>query len=291
MELRHLKYFIAVAEELSFSKAARRLKISQPPLSKQIRDLEEYLNQSLFLRSNKKVELTEAGHNLVFRAYKILDEFDEVETYFKYFKTEEGNKLSIAFSESALVDLIDIVKDFKKCYPDTKFNFTRMSAPDQIQALESQQLDIGFSVGEFNFSNKIITKTISKHEFYLVLNKEHPLAENKNPISFDSLTEETFIITPRKVNSSYFDIAFSVFNKNNFFPQETINASSSSAIIALIKAGLGISLVPISIKDLFSNEETLRFKKVMSSDYIYSSVSYNSETKNEIVKIFFDFIK
>ncbi|MFA1819602.1 LysR substrate-binding domain-containing protein [Virgibacillus oceani] len=285
MEIRHLKYFIAVAEELSFSKAAKKLNISQPPLSKQIKDLEGSLGQKLFIRNNKKVELTEVGVAFLFKSYKIIKEIEDTKQYLKTIKKNEKKEISIGFSETVLEDLISIVRPFKKKSDNIDITLHRLSSPNQLSSIENNFIDIGFvctpiSQGRYN------TLVLNKHPYNIVLPKEHYLSNYNSPISINELKNETFIISPRNVSPAYYDAAFSVFNINNFYPTKTITAYSSTAIIALITAGLGISLLPSSIQHLFSNNKKISFKEIKKTSRIETSVIWDTyNTPPEIKKL------
>lgn len=286
MEIRHLKYFIAVAEELSFTKAAKRLNISQPPLSKQIKDLENCLEQQLFIRNNKKVELTEAGVNLLFKSYKIIKEIEDTEQYLKAFDKSKKKEISIGFSETALVDLISIIRLFKKQNDDINIKLHRLSSPKQLSSLDDSFIDVGFICSPIPAKGRYNTLILNKHSYSVVLPKEHHLSNHNSPISMNQLEKEIFIITPRKVSPAYYDAAFSIFNNNDFYPTKTITAYSSIAIIALISAGLGVTLIPSSIKHLFANNENISFKQIKGTSNIETSIIWDSyKTSPEVKKI------
>ncbi|WP_040978452.1 LysR family transcriptional regulator [Oceanobacillus jeddahense] len=285
MEIRHLKYFIAVAEELSFSKAAKRLNMSQPPLSKQIKDLENDLDQKLFIRDNKKVELTEAGVSFLFKSYKIIKEIEDTKQYLRTLNKNEKKEISIGFSETALTDLVSIVKLFKKQFTDISIKLHRLSSPKQLSSIEDGFIDIGFICTPI-LKGRYNTLVLNKHSYNMVLPKEHYLSNYNSPISIDELENETFIITPRKVSPAYYDAFFSIFNNNNFYPTNTITAYSSTAIIALITAGLGIALVPSSIKHLFANNKDISFKEIKRTSKIETSIIWDPyNTSPEIEKL------
>lgn len=285
MEIRHLKYFIAVAEELSFTKAARRLNISQPPLSKQIKDLEDSLQHKLFIRSNKEVKLTEVGAGFLFKAYRIIKEIEETKQHLQEIYNNDRKEISVGFSETALQDLISIMKLFKKHFSDIDIKLHRLSSPEQIPAIKNNEIDIGFICSEAE-EEMCKTEVLNSHSFNIVLPKEHPLSSYNSPIPINKLKDETFILTPRNVSPSYYDAAFSTFHSNNFFPTKTITAHSSIAIIALIGSGLGVALMPSSLEDFFSNNEEISFKRIKKSVDIKTHFMWNPHnTSPEIKKL------
>src|SRR5699024_8738524 len=271
MDIRHMKYFIAVAEELSFSKAAKKLNMSQPPLSKQIKDLEDVLNQKLFKRDNKKVELTEAGANLLFQSYKIVKDVEEIERYFNNLSDNNSAKLSIGFSETVLKDMVSVVKLYNKQYDDIDISIHKLSSPEQIISLENEFIDVGFICNPV-VNAKYETLEINSHTYDLAVPHDHFITSRNSPVSLNELKDDNFIITPRSVSPAYYDAAFSVFHTNNFFPKNTITAYNTSAIIALIKAGLGISLLPSSIKALFANQDSVVFKEIGKTSEIDTAI-------------------
>lgn len=285
MEIRHLKYFIAVAEELSFTKAAKRLNMSQPPLSKQIKDLENHLNQSLFIRNNKKVELTEVGVIFLFQAYKIIKEIEDTKQQLKTLIKNDKREISIGFSETALIDSVSVIRLFKKNYDDIGIKLHRLSSPNQLSSIEENFIDIGFICSPIP-QNRYNILAINKHAYCVALPKAHHLSNYNFPISMNQLENETFIITPRSVSPAYYDAIFSVYNKNDFYPTKTITAYSSTAIIALITAELGVALVPTSIKHIFSNHENICFKEIYNTSDIETSIIWDSyNTSPEVQKI------
>ncbi|WP_077357484.1 LysR substrate-binding domain-containing protein [Virgibacillus halodenitrificans] len=286
METRHIRYFIAIAEELSFSKAAKRLNISQPPLSKQIKDLENYLNQKLFSRDNKKVELTEAGKNFLLRSYKIMKEIEDTKHFLQTFNKAEKKEISIGFSETALKDLIPIVRTFNNQSNNIDIKLHRLSSPKQLSSIENNFIDLGFICSPIQ-QNKYKVYSLNEHHYNIVLPKSHSLSNYNEPISVNQLKEETFIITPRKVSPAYYDAAFPIFGNNSFYPKKTITAYNTTAIIALITAGLGVAFMPSSINQFFSSNENITFNKIKDAPVIETSIIWNpnnitTETKKII---------
>src|SRR5699024_5752031 len=142
MELRHLKYFKIVAEELNFTKAAKRLNISQPPLSKQIKQLEEEIGARLFLRTNKKVELTDSGKFFLERVNKIIQEIEEASNQAKKTHEEESRNLTIGVTNSALYSFIPILRAYQEKFHLVNVKVHQLSTPEQIRALNKKQINI-----------------------------------------------------------------------------------------------------------------------------------------------------
>src|SRR5690625_2131059 len=146
MEVRNLKYFIAVAEELNFTRAAKRLNISQPPLSQQIKILEENIGVKLLDRTNRNVNLTDAGRAFLEKAYKDLVDLEKAKEYTsKIYKGEHG-QLTSGFTGAALSDLIPIIQSYQKKYTETEIYMHQMSTHEQLIALPKEEIDVGLLV-------------------------------------------------------------------------------------------------------------------------------------------------
>lgn len=280
MELRHLKYFVTVAEELNFTKAASRLNMSQPPLSQQIKQLENSIGVKLLERSNRTVELTDAGRAFLEKAYKILIDIEKAREYTrKIYKGEKG-QLSIGFTDSALYDMIPIIQSYQSVNTEVDITMDQMSTVDQLKALQEEEIHIGFICTPIQKSNLHIIP-IRKQKFVVVLPKSHKLAQSDIPINIQELVDDTFIVTPRKVSPVYYDTVMSIFHKMSFVPKLTITAHISTAVIALVSSGLGIALIPSSMKNL--QITSVVFKELDFSPTIETSLAWRFNEKSHVV--------
>ncbi|MGK7947675.1 MAG: LysR family transcriptional regulator [Xenococcaceae cyanobacterium] len=249
MELRHLRYFMAVAEELHFGKAAAKLHIAQPPLSQQIQQLETELGFKLFYRTKRQVNLTEAGEVFLRETQQIFQQLERaISTGQKISRGEQG-ELSIAFVSSAAYNVIpSMLRNFRTLVPEVKLQLKELTTKEQLQWLVEEKLDIAFvrpPVDKPEFNSQIIlweTLVVALPENHYLADKEH--------ISCQSLTEESFIFFPRNLAPELYDRVISLCQQANFCPQIVQEATQIQSIVSLVSAEIGIAIVPESIQNL-----------------------------------------
>ncbi len=247
LELRHLKYFMVVADELHFRKAAEILYISQPGLSKQIKELEESLGLKLFERNNRNVDLTAAG---IFLKEELKGYFSGLEKIINHAKLlNEGivGELRFGYVGSAMQEIIpNLLLKFKEELPKIQYNFKEMDNQNQIESLVSNHIDIGFMrldqvpIGLNSFP-------VLSEPFCLVL-PESNLWNISSTNGLRALQEESFILFDPKYSPSYFAKVMDIFKFSGFKPNVTHNTIHASSIFTLVQKGFGISLVPKSLK-------------------------------------------
>jgi DNA-binding transcriptional LysR family regulator len=247
MELRHLRYFVAVAETLNFNKAADQLSISQPPLSQQIKDLEQELGTLLFMREKKKVSLTEAGQAFLLEAKIILSRTESAKEYMKHFGKGLSGRLKVGITEPAMLDVAtEILQTFKTKHPDIEVILKDDWTEPLVRSLMSEELDIAFLHPPIANQN-IKIQPINESGMLLCLPKSHPLAQKK-VVAVKELANEHFLIHPRIEGPVLYDEIISLCLKAGFSPkivQETIPQHVS---IAFVAAGLGVSFVSASMQ-------------------------------------------
>lgn len=241
MEIRHIRYFIALAEELNFSRAAKRLHIAQPPLSRQIKELEEQIGAQLFYRTKRHVELTNAGKVFRKNAYQILDQVEQARISARLSSTGTEGEFRIGFT-GAVHDIIPTIQVFREQYPDVGIILKHMSTAEQIEALNENRIDIALISSPINH-NKIKVTPVRKMRFVVALPEQHALS-SKQTIYLNDLKDETFIMTPKSVGALYYETFMSVFDKASFTPNITIQAHDLHTVLALVSAGMGITLTP-----------------------------------------------
>lgn len=246
IELRHLTYFLAVAQELHFRKAAEKLFISQPGLSRQIKQMEDELGVTLFERHNRKVVLTKVGEYLKEEFTNQLDTLSHTLENAKLMQTGKKGALKIGYVGSAMQDVIpNLLLKFEKNNPDILFNLKEVDNQKQIKDLLSFDLDIGFVRLE-RVPRNLEIKSILKENFCLVLPKNHKIDEE----SFESLLafkNESFILFDAKYSTSYYEKVMQIFDDCGFTPLVSHNTIHSSSIFKLVENGFGISIVPKSL--------------------------------------------
>lgn len=245
MELRHIRYFIVLAEELNFSRAAEKLHIAQPPLSRQIQELEEELGAQLFHRTRRQVELTNAGKVFLKKAYQILDEVEQARMSTRLSSTGREGEFRIGFSGLAH-DLIPNLKAYRERFPQVGIVLHQMSSTAQIEALNEKIIDIGLITVPVR-NSKIALLPLPELHYMAALPEHHPLV-HKESIFLRDLTDETFIMTPKSIGPLYYETFMSVFQDANITPKITIQASDLQTVMALVAGGMGITLTPSPIQ-------------------------------------------
>jgi DNA-binding transcriptional LysR family regulator len=247
MDLRQMRYFIMVAEELSFSRAAERLKMSQPPLSQEIRKLEEELGVQLFHRTKRVVELSDAGKIFLEEARCTLLQVDRTIKMTQLTYEGKIGLLKIGFVDSTEI-VIDILKKFRERFPNIHLVLREMTTEQQLKALHEKQIQIGFFRSKQ--SNKVLNSEIcSEESLRLVLHENHPLA-SLSEISIQSLIDEPFILFPRRFGSSFYDLIISCFQYYGVNLNVVQEAVQMQTIVNLVATGMGVSVVPSSVESL-----------------------------------------
>lgn len=256
MDLRRLRYFIAVAEELNFRRAADRLNISQPPLSQQIQALEADLGATLFLRDRRSVELTEAGEVLLRRARAILASATGAATEVRRVGRGELGRLVVGFMSAAMLSrLAATLGVFRAARPAVDVHLTQLSPREQIAAVAAGHVDVGFlsiapsqrsiAVGEV----EILVEPVWEEELVVALPADHRLA-TRAEVSLRDLAAETFVTLPQAPTAGYYDQLTELCRTAGGF-QPTIRQEIEQlpAALALIAAGYGIGLMPVCVTE------------------------------------------
>ena len=249
MELRHLRYFVAVAEERSFTRAAQRLHIAQPPLSRQIQQLEELLGVSLFERNARPLKLTETGRFFYRHAAQLLAQTAELESMTRRVGKIERS-LSVGFVGSTLYGMLPkIIRRYRQQYPQVELTLHEMSTMDQIQALKEGRIDVGF--GRIRLEDPSIRRVVLREERMIVaLPAGHPLCDAKALLSLHDLLKETLIIFPKAPRPSYADQVLAAFHDRALKPSRILETRELQIALGLVAAGEGVSIVPKSVYGL-----------------------------------------
>lgn len=245
MELRHLKYFLAVAEELNFTKAAEKLFISQPPLSRQIIELEEELQAKLFIRNNKKVELTEAGKYFETEVKAIFQNLEQISTKTKKIAENVSGEFRIAYISSIYSSVIsELIQYLKEQFPYVNFKLFEISTTKQIEALEKGKINLGIIRSPIK-SPKIKSQLWFRDGFSVVFNKN--LIKINSEKDIPNLENETFVFFNKDYAPHYHEVLLELCAFYGFTPKVVHEANNINSIVQLVKNGLGISIVPSNI--------------------------------------------
>lgn len=245
MELRHLKYFLAVAEELNFTKAAEKLFISQPPLSRQIIELEEELQAKLFIRNNKKVELTEAGKYFEKEVKAIFQNLEQISTKTKKIAENVSGEFRIAYISSIYSSVIsELIQYLKEQFPYVNFKLFEISTSKQIEALEKGKINLGIIRSPIK-SPKIKSQLWFRDGFSVVFNKK--LIKINSEKDVPNLENETFVFFNKDYAPHYHEVLLELCAFYGFTPKIIHEANNINSIVQLVKNGLGISIVPSNV--------------------------------------------
>jgi LysR family transcriptional regulator, benzoate and cis,cis-muconate-responsive activator of ben and cat genes len=249
MELRHLRYFVAVAEERNFTRAAQRLNIAQPPLSRQIQQLEETLGVQLLERNSRPLKLTETGKFFYSHAAQLIAQATELESMTRRVGNIERS-LSVGFVGSTLYGMLPkIIRRFRDENPKVELSLHEMSTMDQLRALKDGHLDIGF--GRIRNEDANIRRVILREEKMIVaLPQGHALATLKPVVALRDLLNETLIVFPKAPRPSYADQVLSAFADRALEPRRIYEVRELQIALGLVAAGEGISVVPTSVYGL-----------------------------------------
>ncbi|WP_024769118.1 LysR family transcriptional regulator [Aquimarina macrocephali] len=250
IELRHFTYFMAVAEELHFRKAADRLFISQPGLSRQIKQMEEIIGVALFVRSKRKVTLTAAGVYLKKELDYIFNHIDFTIRQTRLIDKGSDGEIRIGFLGSAIQTIIPalLVKANEE-YPNIQFSLEEMSNYLQVEGIVKDQLDLGF-VRLARVPDGIEIKTVHTDTFSLVLPMNHHLNE-KTFKSVKQVADEHFILFSSDYSSVYYDKIMSICEDKGFSPIVSHKSVHAQTIFKLVESGLGVAIVPTSLQQGF----------------------------------------
>ena len=246
MEIRHLRYFVTVARERNFTRAAEKLHIAQPPLSRQIQQLEEEIGMVLFDRDSRPLRLTEAGRLLFEHAAQVLERFDDLRTMMRRFREAERPRFVIGFVASTIyAALPNLIRRFRAKMPELDVSLVEMVSLEQIAALKEGRIDVGF--GRIRFDDPAVRRDVLREERLVVaLPLSHPLLEREGSLSFTELAGEPLILYPRVPRPSYADQVISIFRDRGLEPKIAHEARELQTAIGLVAAEGGICIVPTS---------------------------------------------
>jgi DNA-binding transcriptional LysR family regulator len=249
IELRLLRYFLAVAEELHFGRAAARLQIAQPPLSQQIRKLEDELGAELFHRTSRRVELSEAGRAFLPEVRLLFDQVDRATGAAQAAARGESGNLRIGFVGSAADGpLPRIVSAFRRQLPGVSMTLTEQGVDQQLEALRTGRLDVGFVRGPVD-EPRLKVAEVYHESLVVVIPRRHRLARRKQ-LSGADLRSEALVLLARHEVPGLFDQVIAICQQHGFSPAVEQQATSIQAVLGLVAAGLGVSVLPKSVESL-----------------------------------------
>lgn len=250
MDLRKLRYFVATAEELHFGRAARRLGLSQPPLSMQLRALEEDLGVRLFDRDNRNVALTRVGALLLDEARRILAQVDHARSLVQGAARGEHGTLSIGFITPVEYSFLPpLLREFRRRHPLVALQLRELMTDEQLAELERGTLDVGFLTGPVPGS-RLAHREVMTEPLIAAIPRDHRLATSAGRLSIKRLASEEVIIFPRSIAPSLFDETLAFCQSAGFSLRIGQEVRQSQTIISLVSAGMGVAIVPASMRHL-----------------------------------------
>ncbi|WCT80125.1 LysR family transcriptional regulator [Novosphingobium humi] len=258
MDLRLLRYFVAVTEEGNFHRAAERLHIAQPPLSRAIQQLEADVGSPLLDRAARPLRLTPVGKLLYSQALQMLARMEDLQTMVRAAATSKRRRLVLGFVASTIyARLPELIREFRKAASDVELVMVESTTLDQIAALKDGRIDIGF--GRIRFEDPAVRRIILRHEGLIAaFPMDHPLARQAGPVSLKELADEPQILYPRSPRPSYADQVISLFRDHGVEPRIVHEARELQIAIGLVAAEEGMAIVPESVRRARSHDVAYR---------------------------------
>jgi len=243
MEFRHIRYFVAVAEELHFGRAAARLHIAQPPLSVQIQQLERELGVQLFDRSSRQVSLTKEGEIFLGEAYLLLEQHERALRAVYQASSGQLGRIEVAGVSSAFDEILPaIIPRFRQSHPDVVLSLQEMDTADAVAALGRGSLDVAFVRVERG-DDQTLVRPLRRANFGVAVPATHTLA-GMDEVSLNELAGEPFVMPRRSVASAYFDQMLEACRLAGFNPHIAHQSKTIQSQIGFVACGLGVALVP-----------------------------------------------
>jgi DNA-binding transcriptional LysR family regulator len=257
MELRHLRYFVAVAEERHVTRAAARLGIQQPPLSQQIRALETELEVQLFRRKPRGVELTQAGEALLAEARVILDRVEHATAAARRTARGEAGRIGLGFTSSASFHPLvpRVIRAFREAHPLVALSLEEGGTAELVEGLSAERIDAAFVRSPIGPASELIVHSVLEEEMVAALPAGHRLAASAaaSRMPLAELAGETFILYRRPLGPGLYDAIIAACQRAGYSPQIGQEAPRMLSTLSLVAAGLGVTLIPASMQRLRVN--------------------------------------
>ncbi|MGE6603509.1 LysR family transcriptional regulator [Lysinibacillus fusiformis] len=287
MDIRKMRYFMMVAEELNFSRAAERLRMAQPPLSQEIRKLEEELGVQLFHRTKRMVELTDAGKIFLQGSRQTLIQLEKTIHETQLAAEGKNGSLIIGFVDSTEI-VIKILNKFRARFPQVHLTLREMTTEQQLAALYEKQIHIGFIRSEQN-NETLASEICFEESLRLVLHQDHPLVSLPE-IPLQLLADEPFIMFPRHFGPHFYDLIISYFWNHGVSLNVVQEAIQMQTIVNLVATGMGVSVVPSSMESY--NRPGVIYKKIKeTTPKINLYVGWRQDEKSSVVPHFLTIVR
>jgi DNA-binding transcriptional LysR family regulator len=284
MGFKQLRYFISVAEKLSFTDAANEHFIAQSAISKQISNLEEQIGVPLFIRNKRSVQLTDAGAQLLTDAKGVIAHYEQAINKAKLAGNGLCGNIKVGFLGHEKTFLPKLINHMTKKFPDINIELIQFTRNALNSALQNGEIDIGFTLSvSIEKIPRISWERISTIPFNVVMNHDHPLA-NEDKISISSIAQEPMIVIHQEISPDGYEHAVKLFTKHGFTPKIVKKCPNYDTVLLMIEAGIGISILP---KTVVNPPSTLRYIELAEDiDNIYLIIAWNKHNQNPLISVF-----
>jgi DNA-binding transcriptional LysR family regulator len=290
VELRHLRYFLAVAENGGFGRAAQLLHVAQSAISEQIRDLESEVGAPLFNRNNRTVRLTPEGDVFLTDARAILAQVDKAVGNVQKSLHGEVGRLAIGFFAGGTGAFFPaIIKEFRHRFPEVQLSLVEMAPLMQHQALQAGTIDIGFTRAPGPQAISLRSEHFLTERLYAIFPKNHRLAA-AHQVAMQDLAEEQFVLNDRGYSAPVFDKVITLCTEAGFSPRISAMATVASGVLALIEAGEGIAILPGGSRQL-SSEELVFVPLSDRNAFVDLVVAWSPGHPSRVVQVFLDLVR
>ncbi len=291
MELRHLRYFVAVAEYGSFSAAARRLHIAQSAISEQLSNLEQEIGVPLFLRASRKAAMTPAGELFLVEARNVLATAQNAVEVAQRAHLGKIGALRIGFFAGATgVSFPKLIRQFRKKHPEVQLSLVEMTSGQQWQALAKGQIDVGFTRRiEPEFRAELRSEAIQQDPIVAVLPKDHPAAAT-GTVDLRDLANEPFVLSSRDTSPALFDKVIELCSEAGFSPRIASISTVWSSVAMMVQAGEGVALLPLN-QQQFRNRDLIFSPLKAKNAYIEFVMAWSPQHDNTLNRSFRELAK
>ncbi len=266
LESRQLRYFVTVARERNFTRAAEKLHIAQPPLSRQIQQLEDEFGVALFDRGSRPLTLTDGGRLLFEQATQLLDRMDEMKAMMRRLRQAERLRFSVGFVPSTLYGYLpEVIRRYRAARPDVELSLLELTTIEQIAALKEGRIDVGF--GRIVLHDSGIEDMLCRNErLSAALPLTHPLASRTGQISIEELAGSALVVYPKAPRLSYADQVLELFREHDVKPVTVHEVRELQTALGLVAADSGVCLVPASVERL--RRDNVAYRRLRESDAV-----------------------
>ncbi len=282
--IRHLWLFLAVAEEQHFGRAAKRLGMSQPPLTEQIQILEQALKVKLFERSRRGTRLTPAGAAILPAVKKFAEQLAHLELAVREAATGQRSMLTVGSITSAMVEVLPpLIESMNATHPDVTISMREIDSVEAVPLLQSGDIDLAFARLEGDLGTGIKTLPLREDRLAVALHQTHPLVA-RSRIRLASLADEAFVMFYRRVSPNHFDSLMAVCRNSGFSPRIVHEVRSVASQLAFVGCGQGVALVPSAMKKMAPPTVIVR-PLTENLRVVTTAVAWNAARENPLVDI------